>query len=70
LPPLARPACARGPTRDADRDCKRIREEEVAKGPFRAVLHCHILTFKKSETLRGLAAELPADRVMIKTGAP
>jgi TatD DNase family protein len=34
------------------------------------VLHCHILTFKKSETLRGLAAELPADRVMIKTGAP
>jgi TatD DNase family protein len=34
------------------------------------VLHCHILTFKKSETLRGLAAELPADRVMINTDGP
>ena len=28
-------------TRDADRDCQRILEEEVAKGPFRAVLHCY-----------------------------
>jgi TatD DNase family protein len=28
-------------TRDADDDCKRILEEEVAKGPFKAVLHCY-----------------------------
>ena len=28
-------------TRDADDDCKRILEEEVARGPFRAVLHCY-----------------------------
>ena len=78
-------------TRDADDDCKRILEEEVAKGPFRAVLHCYtggrelamraielglsisftgILTFKKSDALRALAAELPADRIMIETDAP
>ena len=78
-------------TRDADRDCQRILEEEVAKGPFRAVLHCYtggrelamraielglsisftgILTFKKSEALRELAAELPADRIMVETDAP
>src|SRR3954462_10477256 len=29
-----------------------------------------ILTFKKSETLRELAAELPADRIMVETDAP
>src|SRR3954466_9170509 len=78
-------------TRDADEDCGRILEEEVAKGPFRAVLHCYtggrelamkaiglglsisftgILTFKKSEALRDLAAELPADRIMVETDAP
>jgi TatD DNase family protein len=28
-------------TRDADDDCGRILEEEAAKGPFRAVLHCY-----------------------------
>ena len=28
-------------TREADQDCRRILEEEVAKGPFRAVLHCY-----------------------------
>ena len=27
--------------RDADEDCGRILEEEVARGPFRAVLHCY-----------------------------
>src|SRR5512140_3866089 len=69
-------------TREAAEDCARILEEEVAKGSFRAVLHCYtggrelalkavslgmyigftgILTFKKSEALRALAAELPAD---------
>jgi TatD DNase family protein len=78
-------------TRDADEDCGRILEEEVAKGPFRAVLHCYtggrelamkaislglsisftgILTFKKSQNLRDLAAELPPDRIMVETDAP
>ena len=28
-------------TRDADEACGRILEEEIAKGPFRAVLHCY-----------------------------
>jgi TatD DNase family protein len=78
-------------TRDADEGCGRILEEEMAKGSFRAVLHCYtggrklamqaislglsisftgILTFKKSQALRGLAAELPADRIMVETDAP
>src|SRR5579871_2978243 len=78
-------------TREADADCQRILEDEIAKGPFRAVLHCYtggrelamraielglsisftgILTFKKSDALRALAAELPADRIMVETDAP
>ncbi len=78
-------------TREADEDCGRILEEEMARGPFRGVLHCYtggrdlamkaielglsisftgILTFKKSEALRALAAELPADRIMIETDSP
>jgi TatD DNase family protein len=78
-------------TRDADDDCKRILEEEVANGPFKAVLHCYtggrelamravelglmvsftgILTFKNSQNLRDIAAELPADRLMVETDAP
>jgi TatD DNase family protein len=78
-------------TREADEDCGRILEDEMAKGPFRAVLHCYtggrelamkaialglsisftgILTFKKSQGLRDLAAELPADRIMVETDAP
>jgi len=78
-------------TREADEDCGRILEDEAAKGPFRAVLHCYtggrelamkaidlglsisftgILTFKKSESLRELVAELPADRIMVETDAP
>ncbi len=78
-------------TRDADDDCRRILEDEMAKGSFRAVLHCYtggrelamkaialglsisftgILTFKKSQGLRDLAAELPADRIMVETDAP
>jgi TatD DNase family protein len=78
-------------TREADEDCGRILEDEMAKGSFRAVLHCYtggrqlatkaialglsisftgILTFKKSQALRELAAELPADRVMVETDAP
>jgi TatD DNase family protein len=78
-------------TREADEDCGRILEDEMAKGPFRAVLHCYtggrelamkaialglsisftgILTFKKSQPLRDLAAELPSDRIMVETDAP
>ena len=78
-------------TRQADQDCGRILEEEAARGPFRAVLHCYsggrelamkaidlglsisftgILTFPKSESLRALAAELPADRIMVETDSP
>jgi TatD DNase family protein len=78
-------------TREADDDCKRILQEEIAKGPFRAVLHCYtggrelamtaielglsisftgILTFKKSQALRDLARDLPADRIMVETDAP
>jgi TatD DNase family protein len=78
-------------TRDADDHAGRILEEEMAKGAFRAVLHCYtggrelamkaiamglsisftgILTFKKSQALRDLAAELPADRIMVETDAP
>jgi TatD DNase family protein len=78
-------------TRDADEGCGRILEDEIAKGPFKAVLHCYtggrelamkaidlglsisftgILTFKKSDALRALAAELPADRIMVETDAP
>lgn len=78
-------------TRDADDDCGRILEDEMAKGSFRAVLHCYtggrelamkaislglsisftgILTFKNSQALRELAAELPADRIMVETDSP
>lgn len=78
-------------TREADEDCGRILDEEMAKGAFRAVLHCYtggrelamkavshglyigftgILTFKKSQELRDLAAELPADRILVETDAP
>jgi TatD DNase family protein len=78
-------------TRDADEGCGRVLEDEMGKGPFRAVLHCYtggrelamkaialglsisftgILTFKKSQALRDLAAELPADRIMVETDAP
>lgn len=78
-------------TRDADEDCGHILDEEIAKGPFKAVLHCYtggrdlamkaiahglsisftgILTFKASQALRDIAAELPADRIMVETDAP
>jgi len=35
-----------------------------------SILFTGILTFKKSQNLRDLAAELPADRVMVETDAP
>jgi TatD DNase family protein len=78
-------------TREADEACGHILEDEIAKGPFKAVLHCYtggrelamkaiglglsisftgILTFKNSQAIRDIAAELPADRIMVETDAP
>lgn len=78
-------------TREADEACGRILDDEMAKGQFRAVLHCYtggrelamkaidlglsisftgIITFRKSQALRDLAAELPADRIMVETDSP
>ncbi len=78
-------------TRDADADTARILEEEMAKGPFKAILHCFtggaelarhavglglyvsfsgVVTFKKSDALRAIAAELPLDRLLVETDAP
>ncbi len=78
-------------TRDADEDCGRILDEEMANGRFSAVLHCYtggralamkaiahglsisftgILTFKNSQPLRDLAAELPPDRILVEPDAP
>ncbi|MBZ0140065.1 MAG: TatD family hydrolase [Pseudorhodoplanes sp.] len=78
-------------SRDADDDMAKILEEESARGPFPAVLHCFtggrdlaergialghyvsfsgILTFKKSDALREIAAALPADRILVETDAP
>lgn len=78
-------------TREADERCGEILDEEIAKGPFKGVLHCYtggrelamkavahglsvsftgILTFKNSQSIRDIAAELPADRIMVETDAP
>jgi TatD DNase family protein len=78
-------------TREADEQCGIILADEMARGSFKAVLHCYtggrelamkaidmglsisftgIITFKKSQELRDLAAELPADRIMVETDAP
>ncbi|MGE0697500.1 MAG: TatD family hydrolase [Hyphomicrobiaceae bacterium] len=78
-------------TRDADADTIRLLEDETAKGPFKAILHCFtggaelarravalghyvsfsgVVTFKKSDALRAIAAELPLDRILIETDAP
>ncbi|MEC9369485.1 MAG: TatD family hydrolase [Pseudomonadota bacterium] len=78
-------------TRAADDDTARILEEEMSKGPFKAVLHCFtagpdlarrglalglyvsfsgVLTFKKSDELRAIAAEVPMDRLLVETDAP
>ena len=78
-------------TRDADADTIRILEEEMAKGPFKALLHCFtggaelarravelglyvsfsgVVTFKKSEALRAIAADVPLDRLLVETDAP
>ncbi|MFM9939849.1 MAG: TatD family hydrolase [Hyphomicrobiaceae bacterium] len=78
-------------TRDADTDTIRILEDEMAKGPFKALLHCFtggpelaqravalglyvsfsgVITFKKSEALRAIAADVPLDRLLVETDAP
>lgn len=78
-------------SRDADADMMRIIEEEHAKGPFPAILHCFtggrdlamraatlglmvsfsgVVTFRKSDELRAIAAEVPIDRVLVETDAP
>ncbi len=78
-------------TRDADEDTADILEQEMAKGPFSAVLHCFtagaglasrglelgfyvsfsgVLTFKKSDALREIAANVPLDRLLVETDAP
>ncbi|GJE02581.1 TatD family hydrolase [Methylobacterium isbiliense] len=77
--------------RDADDDMAAILTEEMARGRFRAVLHCFssgrrlaeigvelglyvsfsgILTFRRSEELRAIAASLPRDRLLVETDAP
>ncbi len=78
-------------TRDADADTAAILEEEHAKGPFPAILHCYtggpdlaaralalglyvsftgVVTFKKSDALREIAASVPLDRLLVETDAP
>jgi TatD DNase family protein len=78
-------------SREADEHTARILEEEMARGEFKAVLHCYtggrelamrgvelglyvsfsgVLTFKKSEDLRAIAAEVPLDRLLVETDAP
>lgn len=78
-------------TRDAEADTEAILREEMAKGPFKAILHCFssgaelaragvelglyvsfsgILAFKRSDELRAIAADLPADRLLVETDAP
>ncbi|MDX2204564.1 MAG: TatD family hydrolase [Hyphomicrobiaceae bacterium] len=77
--------------READGDTGDILEQEMARAPFKAVLHCFtgglelaqravalglyvsfsgILTFKKSEALRAVAAAVPLDRLLVETDAP
>ena len=78
-------------SRDADADTAAILEDEMAKGVFKAVLHCFtggadlarralalglyvsfsgVITFKKSEALRAIAADVPLDRLLVETDAP
>jgi TatD DNase family protein len=78
-------------TRDADADTQAILEQEHARGPFPAILHCYtggrrlalravelglyvsfsgVVSFKKSDELRAIAAALPLDRILVETDAP
>lgn len=77
--------------RDADDDAASILEDEYAKGPFKAILHCYtggadlarravamnmmvsftgVLTFKRSEELRAVAAAVPLENLLVETDAP
>ena len=77
--------------RDADADTARILEDEFARGPFKAILHCYtggadlaqravamgmyvsftgVLTFKKSDDLRAVAAGVPMENLLVETDAP
>jgi TatD DNase family protein len=63
----------------------------MAKGPFKAVLHCFtggaelarralalnmmisfsgVISFRKSDALRAIAADVPLDRLLVETDAP
>ncbi|MEJ2125103.1 MAG: TatD family hydrolase [Alphaproteobacteria bacterium] len=78
-------------SRDAEEDTAEILTEEMAKGPFKALLHCYtggpglatravelglyvsfsgVLTFKKNDALREVAASVPLDRLLLETDAP
>ena len=79
-------------TREADEDCGRILEDEIAKGPFQGraallhrragagdegdcagsvdLVHGHSDVQEVAKSLRALAAELPADRIMVETDSP
>ncbi|MGI9409963.1 MAG: TatD family hydrolase [Hyphomicrobiaceae bacterium] len=77
--------------RDADADTASILEDEFARGPFKAILHCYtggadlarravamgmyvsftgVITFKNSDGLRAVAAEVPLDNLLVETDAP
>src|SRR5882762_2765912 len=59
--------------READADIGRILEEETGEGAFDLGFYIGftgILTFKNSDALRAIAAELPADRILVETDAP
>ena len=47
---------------------RELAQRAVALGLY--VSFTGILTFKKSEELRAIAAELPADRILVETDAP
>ncbi len=78
-------------TRDADEATVAVLEEEMARGPFRGVIHCFsssrrlaeralalglhlgiggILTFRRSEDLRAIVADVPLERCLLETDAP
>jgi TatD DNase family protein len=78
-------------TRDAEADTACILEDEMARGAFKALLHCYtggpelaakavalglyvsfsgVLTFKKNDALREVAASVPLDRLLVETDAP
>jgi TatD DNase family protein len=47
---------------------RELAQRAIALGLF--ISFTGILTFKKSEELRAIAAELPADRILVETDAP